>query len=411
MFPLSRMLGSFIRIGTLAVIDADGKRHVFGGAPGAPTVAMRLTDRSLYRKLFLNPDLYMGEAYMDGTLAFEEGSTLRDFLQLFLLNRRAPGAKHVPKLLQQASRMMKGFQQANPVGRAQQNVAHHYDIGNDFYKLFLDESMQYSCAYFPDGNETLEQAQKKKLTLIAAKLCLEPGLKVLDIGSGWGGLAFHIAALADVDVTGVTLSKEQHALSNERARQAGLAHRVRFELIDYRQLAGKFDRIVSVGMFEHVGVRHYEEFFAKVNDLLVDDGVVLLHSIGRMSPPGTTGAWFRKYIFPGGYTPSLSEVFPVVERQRLWVTDVEILRIHYAETLLEWDRRFQANRAAAAAMYDERFCRMWEFYLITAEMMFRTGSQQVFQMQLARRPDAAPLSRDYMVDLQRTYAARANAAA
>ena len=402
MFPLSHMLTSFVRVGTLKVIDAEGSTHLFGGGPG-PSATMKLTDRSLYTKLFLNPELHAGEAYMDGRMSFVEGSTLRDFLTLFSVNRLSLGSYPLQKVLRRVSRGLKRFQQANKVGEAQANVAHHYDLGNDFYRLFLDEGMQYSCAYFTDPGETLEQGQRNKLRLIAAKLRLAPGLKVLDIGSGWGDLALYLAAMEDADVTGVTLSTEQHALSNEKARAAGLAHRVRFELLDYRSMQGRFDRIVSVGMFEHVGVHHYPEFFAQVNALMQDDGLMLLHSIGHMSPPGTASPWLRKYIFPGAYSPALSEVFPVVEQASLWVTDLEFLRVHYADTLREWHRRFEANRAAIAAMYDERFCRMWEFYLISAEMMFRTGSQLVFHMQLARRRDAAPVVRDYVTDTQRRY--------
>ena len=401
MFPLSNMLEAFVRVGTLKVIDAEGKTHVFAGAPG-PQVTMRLTDPTLYRKLFFNPELAAGEAYMDGRMRFED-STLRDFLTLFSLNRLSLGNQPLQKLLRRVSRGLKRFQQANPVGKAQQNVAHHYDLGNDFYKLFLDEGMQYSCAYFLDDTETLEEAQQNKLRLIAAKLNLKPGLKVLDIGSGWGELALYLASLEEVDVTGVTLSKEQHELSNERARKAGLANRVRFELRDYREVREQFDRVVSVGMFEHVGVHHYPEFFAKVNDLLSENGVMLLHSIGHMSPPGTASPWLRKYIFPGAYSPALSEVFTAVEQASLWVTDLEFLRVHYAKTLAHWCRRFEANRARIAQMYDERFCRMWEFYLISAEMMFRTGSQLVFHMQLAHKRDAVPIVRDYVTDLQRRY--------
>jgi cyclopropane-fatty-acyl-phospholipid synthase len=401
MFPLSHMLRSFVRVGRLEVIDADGQRHVFSGAPG-PRVTMRLTDRSLYRKLFFNPELHAGEAYMDGRLCFEN-STLRDFLTLFSVNRLSLGNQPLQKVLRRISRGLKRFQQANPVGKAQRNVAHHYDLGNAFYKLFLDEGMQYSCAYFLDDSDSLEEAQRNKLRLIAAKLDLKPGLRILDIGSGWGDLALYLATMEEVDVTGVTLSTEQHALANEKAQRAGLGNRVRFELQDYRNVAGRFDRIVSVGMFEHVGVHHYGEFFAKINDLIADDGLMLLHSIGHMSPPGTASPWLRKYIFPGAYSPALSEVFTAVEQASLWVTDLEFLRLHYAKTLAHWCRRFEANRARIAEMYDERFCRMWEFYLISAEMMFRTGSQLVFHMQLSRRRDAAPIVRDYVTDLQRRY--------
>jgi cyclopropane-fatty-acyl-phospholipid synthase len=401
MFPLSHMLKSFVRVGTLKVVDAAGGVHVFSGTPG-PRVTMRLTDPTLYRKLFFNPELHAGEAYMDGRLSFED-SNLRDFLTLFSMNRLSLGSYPLQKVLRKVSRGLKGFQQANPVGKAQQNVAHHYDLGNDFYKLFLDEGMLYSCAYFLNDNETLEQAQRNKLRLIASKLNLKPGLRILDIGSGWGQLALYLAEMENVDVTGVTLSKEQHALSNDKARQAGLSDRVRFHLRDYRELDDRFDRIVSVGMFEHVGVHHYDEFFAKINALMSDDGVMLLHSIGHMSPPGTASPWLRKYIFPGAYSPALSEVFTSVEQASLWVTDLEFLRLHYAKTLNHWCRRFEANRAKVAQMYDERFCRMWEFYLISAEMMFQTGSQLVFHMQLARKRDAVPIQRDYITDLQRQY--------
>ena len=404
MFPLSHMLKSFVRIGTLTVIDASGRIHVFAGAPG-PRATIRLTDRSLYRKLFFNPELHAGEAYMDGRLSFE-GSTLRDFLTLFSVNRLSLASYPLQQVLRRISRALKRFQQANPIGKAQQNVAHHYDLGNELYRLFLDQGMQYSCAYFLSDEDTLETAQQNKLRLIAAKLALRPGLRILDIGSGWGDLALYLGRIAEVDVTGVTLSKEQHALSNRKAHEAGLSHRVRFELQDYRNVEGRFDRIVSVGMFEHVGVHHYGEFFAKVNALIEDDGLMLLHSIGHMSPPGTASPWLRKYIFPGAYSPALSEVFAAVEPVGLWVTDLEFLRLHYAKTLNHWHARFEANRAAIAKLYDERFCRMWEFYLVSAEMMFRTGSQLVFQMQLARRRDAAPIVRDYITDTQRALLAR-----
>lgn len=401
MFPLSNMMKSFVRVGTLKIIDAKGQVHVFAGEPG-PQVTMRLSDPSLYHKLVFNPELHAGEAYMDGRMSFED-SSLRDFLTLFSLNRMSLASYPLQKVLRSLSRKFKKRQQKNPVGKAQQNVAHHYDLGNDFYKLFLDEGMQYSCAYFTDENDTLEQAQRNKLRLIAAKLNLKPGLKILDIGCGWGDLALYLAELEQVEVLGVTLSKEQCKLATQRAQNAKLADRVKFELIDYRKVAGRFDRIVSVGMFEHVGVQHYGEFFGKINDLMVDDGLTLLHSIGHMSPPGTASPWLRKYIFPGAYSPALSEVFEVVEQNSLWVTDLEFLRVHYATTLAHWAQRFEANRAKIEAMYDARFARMWEFYLISAEMMFRTGSQLVFHMQLARQRDAAPITRDYITDRQRTY--------
>ncbi|MCZ6495980.1 MAG: cyclopropane-fatty-acyl-phospholipid synthase [Alphaproteobacteria bacterium] len=404
MFPLSHMMKSFVRVGTLKVIDADGNLHVFSGDPG-PNVTMRLTDRSLYHKLVFNPELHAGEAYMDGRMSFED-STLRDFLTLFSLNRLSLGSYPLQKVLRAVSRQFKRLQQANPVGKAQRNVAHHYDLGNDFYRLFLDDGLQYSCAYFLEDDETLEQAQHNKRRLLAAKLNLAPGQTILDIGCGWGDLALYLAGLEDVEVTGVTLSREQADLAQARAREAGLDGRVRFALKDYRELEGRFDRIVSVGMVEHVGVHHYGEFFGKLNALMEDDGLALIHSIGHMSPPGTASPWLRKYIFPGAYSPALSEVFAAVEQNSLWVTDLEFLRLHYAKTLAHWGRRFAANRAEIEAMYDEKFARMWEFYLTSAEMMFVTGSQLVFHMQLARKRDAAPINRDYITDRQRAYAKR-----
>ncbi len=367
---------------------------------------MRLTDPKLYRTLVFNSELAAGEAYMDGTLRFEEGSTLRDFLTLFSINRLSLGSYPIQKALRAIKMRFRKRQQSNVKGEAQRNVAHHYDLGNDFYKLFLDEHMLYSCAYFREPQETLEQAQRNKLRLLAAKLCLRPGMKVLDIGCGWGDLALYLAQLEDVEVLGVTLSKEQQALATQRAKDAGLEGRVRFELRDYREVDEFFDRIVSVGMFEHVGVHHYDEFFKKVNALMPDDGLAVLHSIGHMSPPGMASAWLRKYIFPGAYSPALSEVFEVVEKNSLWVTDLEFLRIHYATTLKHWGDRFEKNRDKVIEMYDERFARMWEFYLISAEMMFRTGSQLVFHMQLSRSRDAAPIVRDYISDRQKAYIVR-----
>ncbi|MFN7103171.1 MAG: class I SAM-dependent methyltransferase [Pseudorhizobium sp.] len=405
MFPLSHMMKSFIRKGQLTVIDANGKRHVFAGTPG-PEVTMRLTDKRLYRTLVFNPELAAGEAYMDGTMRFEEGSTLRDFLTLFSINRLSLGSYPLQKAIRAVKMRFRRRQQSNQKGEAQQNVAHHYDLGNAFYKLFLDDNMLYSCAYFREPTETLEQAQRNKLRLLASKLCLKEGMRVLDIGCGWGDLALYLAKLENVQVTGVTLSREQQKLASERAQKEGLADRVKFELRDYRDVDDRFDRIVSVGMFEHVGVQHYDEFFSHLNTMMPDDGIAVLHSIGHMSPPGMASPWLRKYIFPGAYSPALSEVFDSVERNSLWVSDLEFLRVHYATTLAHWGERFEANRDQVIALYDDRFARMWEFYLISAEMMFRTGSQLVFHMQLSRSRDAAPITRDYITDRQRDYIER-----
>lgn len=405
MFPLSWLLSTVFRRGSLTVIDADGGRHDIGDG-GEPRVVMRLHERALYRKLVTQTEVAAGEGYMDGTITFEEGTGVRDMLGLYLQNRQNMGDFPVFRLQAGLTRLVRRIQQSNRLGEARRNVSHHYDIGNDFYRLFLDENMLYSCAYFRTGDETLEEAQQNKLRLLAAKLDLRPGQKVLDIGCGWGDLAMYLARLADVEVTGVTLSSEQCDLANERARQAGLSDRVTFLLQDYRSLEDKFDRIVSVGMFEHVGSYHYDEFFRRISEMLSEDGVMMLHSIGRMDVPSFTSPWVRKYIFPGGYTPSLSEVLPRVEKNRLIVTDVEILRLHYARTLQHWYQRFMANREKAVEMFDERFARMWEFYLLGAEMSFITGSQMVFQMQLSKKRDTLPITRDYMFEAQSDYLKR-----
>ncbi|QDT14406.1 SAM-dependent methyltransferase [Alienimonas californiensis] len=409
MFPLSHLLSRFVQAGTLTVFDAEGREHVFGGKEPGPLVAFRLHDRKLYRTLFLKADPGLGEAYMDGTLTFggRDGGPgpngeaagaegLRDFLRLFNVNRFAFVGHPLQSVLKRASKAVKKVTQYNPVGKAQQNVAHHYDLSRELYELFLDEDLQYSCALFAHEGQSLEDAQRNKKRHLAAKLALAPGQRVLDIGCGWGGLALYLAKEHDVHVTGVTLSVEQHRVACERAEKLGLSDKVEFLLKDYRELDGPFDRIVSVGMFEHVGVGHYEEFFAKVKSLLTPDGAAVVHSIGRCTPPSSTGPWLRKYIFPGGYSPSLSEVFTHTEQARLWVTDVEILRLHYAKTLRAWAERFAANRGRVAELYDERFCRMWEFYLICCEMAFAEGNALVFQMQLARDRAALPLTRDYM---------------
>jgi len=391
---LANMLQRFIQKGTLRVIEADGNIGEFGGSPG-PAATIRLHEPDLPMKLFRNPELHGGEAYMNGTLTCED-CTIADFLNVFSINRGAIASYPLQSVLRRLSRWVRAFQQYNPIGQAQQNVAHHYDLSEELYRLFLDKDLQYSCAYFENGNETLEEAQEKKKRHIAAKLRLESGQKILDIGCGWGGMALYLAGIADVEVLGVTLSEEQHRVAVDRAKSMGLDNRVHFELRDYREVGDKFDRIVSVGMFEHVGATRYDEFFRKVYELLPDDGLAVLHSIGHMSPPSVASPWMRKYIFPGAYSPALSEVFAATERQHLWVSDVEVLRTHYADTLVEWNRRFQANRERVAELYDERFCRMWEFYLISAETMFRTGAQMVFHMQLARTREAAQLTRDYI---------------
>ena len=397
MWLLKHLFKRAVGRGTLRVYDVDNFLHEFIGTPAEPVVTMRLHDRKLYHSLFLNGKMTLGEAYTDGTLTFEEGSTVHDFLRLLVQNQASVATHPMLKAVNRLNRFLKPLQQLNPVGKAQKNVAHHYDLSARLYELFLDEDRQYSCAYFCAPEDTLEVAQENKKRLLVAKLALKSGQKVLDIGCGWGGLALFIAQQADVEVLGVTLSREQLAIANERAQTMGLADRVRFELMDYRHIDQQFDRIVSVGMFEHVGVSHYDEFFSKINALLVDDGVAVLHSIGRSCPPGSLSPWIHKYIFPGAYSPALSEVFPHVENNQLWVTDLEILRIHYATTLMEWHRRFLENRDEIARLYDERFCRMWEFYLLSVETSFRQGAGMVFQMQLAKQADTLPLTRHYIL--------------
>ncbi len=400
---LDAMLSRFVQTGTLRIIDAGGALHVYGGAKG-PEVTLRLKEPKLHRSLFLNPELRIGEAYMDGSLTVEEGS-LRELLLIFALNRDNLRDQPLQKLMRGAYKRVRSFYQRNSLRRARANVAHHYDLSNELYKLFLDDGLNYSCAYFTSPGQTLEQAQENKLRHIAAKLDLRPGQRVLDIGSGWGAMAFFLAEAMDVEVLGVTLSAPQLELAGERAKLRGLEDRVRFELMDYRSISGTFDRVVSIGMFEHVGYGNHREFFTKLSELLSDDGVALVHSIGRSGPPGAVMPWLRKYIFPGSYIPALSEAFAAVELAGLRVTDLEILRRHYAETLLHWEKRFQENRQQVADLFDERFCRMWEFYLNAIEVGFRYGKQMVFQMQLSKSIDTLPLCRDYMAEVEKALAA------
>jgi cyclopropane-fatty-acyl-phospholipid synthase len=396
---LARLLEERIDWGRLTVIDAHGKHHRLQGR-GGPAATIRLHDPRLHHRLLRDTYLYLGEAYMDGTLTIEEGD-LYTFIEICAANASNVAAGALWRTVDRAQLLLRFIHQHNPIGRARSNVAHHYDLSDRLYQLFLDADRQYSCAYFTHPHDDLEQAQLDKKRHLAAKLLLRPGVRVLDIGSGWGGLALHLAEAGAGEVLGITLSEEQLKVSRARAEHAGLADRVRFELRDYRELEGRFDRIVSVGMFEHVGVKHYGEFFQSVHDLLTEDGVALLHSIGRADGPSTTNSWTRKYIFPGGYSPALSEVLPAIEKRGLWVTDIEILRLHYAETLRLWRRRFMANRDQVAALYDERFCRMWEYYLVTSELAFRRLEHMVFQIQLAKRRDAVPLTRDYITDTER----------
>jgi cyclopropane-fatty-acyl-phospholipid synthase len=399
LYLLDKMLARVIKTGCLEVIDAKGVHHVYQGSAGTH-VTVRLNDAKLYNTLFLNPELHAGEAYMDGRLVIEQGS-LRDFLTMFAENRAGVRGHPVQKLVRGTAKKLKRFWQRNSITASRKNVQHHYDLSNDFYRLWLDTDMLYSCAYFASADDTLEQAQQNKLRHIAAKLDLKPGQRVLDIGCGWGAMALYLAKVADVTVVGVTLSTEQLNFAREQAKLRGLEQRVRFELMDYREVKGPFDRIVSVGMFEHVGISQFDAYFGKIKNLLTDDGMALVHSIGRKGGPGQTGAWVRRYIFPGGYSPALSETLQSIERAGLWVTDIEILRLHYAKTLRIWEQRFQSQRVTVAEMMDERFCRMWEFYLIASELAFSHGKHMNFQIQLTKDVHAAKLTRDYMFETER----------
>ena len=391
---LDILLRKYIRHGRLTVCYPGGTTKVYG--EGAPEIAIAIRDRASLMALSLDPDLKLGELYMDGRLTIEQGNVV-GLMDILMGNIARTGVSGSHRLLRLLRRSLRIFAQWNPARAARAHAAHHYDLSGHLYDLFLDAGRQYSCAYFAHDGDTLEEAQAEKKRHIAAKLNFDrPGLSVLDIGCGWGGLAMDIARHHSANVLGVTLSTEQLAMAQERARAAGLAEQARFELLDYRVVKGRFDRVVSVGMFEHVGARYYPDYFAKVREVLADDGVMLLHTIGRSDGPGTTNAWIRKYIFPGGYAPALSEIVPVIEQAGLVVTDVEVLRLHYAKTLAEWQKRFQTHRAEIAALYDERFCRMWEFYLAGAEMAFRHEGQVVYQIQIAKRVDSLPLTRDYM---------------
>ena len=397
-----------MKTGSLEIETADSVKETYGDGSGPP-LAVKIVDSGAERRLMLNPSLALGELFMDGRVVIAKGG-LYDLLEMGARNLAQLGDQPWAKALAKARLSLRGFHQRNHRRNARRNVAAHYDLDQRLYNLFLDSDRQYSCAYFEFPGQSLDDAQTAKRRHLAAKLLAGDGAKTLDIGCGFGGLALYLAGVAGARVTGVTLSEEQFAVATARARDTGLADRVEFRLQDYRDVPETFDRIVSVGMFEHVGVTHYDEFFTKVRGLLKDDGVMLLHSIGRNSVPGVTNAFIRKYIFPGGYIPSLSEVLPAIERAGLYVTDIEILRLHYAETLRAWRERFMARREEAKKLYDERFCRMWEFYLAGSETAFRVDAHMVMQIQIAKRQDVVPLTRDYIpereAELRRREAAR-----
>jgi cyclopropane-fatty-acyl-phospholipid synthase len=396
------LLKTFVRRGTFRVTTSRGTVLTFGDGTGQP-VSVRFASRAAEWGILLDPELKFGEAYMNGSFVVEQGS-IADVLAIMLgQNTDVPHWARPQYLIRYLARRIAQF---NPRKRARRNVAHHYDLDGRLYSLFLDADRQYSCGYFERPGQSLYDAQLAKKRHLAAKLVLDRGrpgrnLRVLDIGCGWGGLGLYLAETAGADVTGVTLSQEQHAIANERAAEKGLSKSARFHLQDYRDAPGPFDRIVSVGMFEHVGVNHYATFFRKSAQLLAEDGVMVLHSIGRSEGPAATNPWIAKYIFPGGYIPSLSEVLPRIEHAGLLVTDIEILRLHYAETLKAWRERFLAHREQVERIYDERFERMWEFYLAASEMSFREQALMVFQIQLTKRQGVVPMTRDYIAREER----------
>lgn len=392
-----------IRFGTVSLIDAMGTRHEicdFGGN----RVVIRLTDSKIARRLIFASSMGWCEAYMDGRLVFDEGS-LGDFLQIWGLSENILDQTWFGELFRITYSVLASLSHYNPMEKARRNVAHHYDLSAELYDQFLDSDRQYSCAYFPEGEEDIETAQLLKKRHIAAKLDIKPGMTVLDIGSGWGGMGIYLAQNFDCKVIGVTLSEEQHSLSNRRVKELGLQDRVHFELRDYRTLTEPVDRIVSVGMLEHVGRFHYRQYFKKVKALLKPDGVALIHTIARMGKPRPIGAWIRKYIFPGAYLPSPSQLTAAAENSYLWLTDVENLRLHYSKTLRCWYERFSLNRNKIRDIYDERFCRMWELYLLGCEMVFKDQYITVLQIQVTREIDALPITRDYMQENERRLAA------
>ena len=401
---IDRFLARHVKRGILHVTHANGATARFGTAdPAMPEVAIRFADRGVALAIVRNPGLGAAEMFMDGRLVIEAGD-IRGLITLLKGNTLwEAGRKSIEPILplRMLGRVSHRVDRINMARRAKKNVAHHYDLSDRLYDLFLDADWQYSCAYFTDPANTLDRAQDDKKAHIAAKLALLPGMRVLDIGCGWGGMALYLHARTGAEVLGVTLSEEQIKVARRRAEAAGVADKVKFELIDYRHVTGSFDRIVSVGMFEHVGPAHYRAFFRKCRDLLTRDGVMLIHTIGRMGKPGVTDDFTAKYIFPGGYNPALSEIVRGYEGMRMFPTDIEVLRVHYALTLDRWYDRTVAAKDEIVALYDERFYRMWSFYLAGASMAFRYGGLVNYQLQMAKSRDALPITRDYMIDAER----------
>jgi cyclopropane-fatty-acyl-phospholipid synthase len=409
---LERLLAGRITKGTLTIHRPGGVINLGTQAEGWPDIVIRINSASAERRIMTDPKLGLGETFMDGSLTVDD----EDIMGLVSLVRgnniwEKGGKLKPPSAVKDMMTMLaRPFQQLNSLANSRANVAHHYDLSNDFYKQWLDEDMQYSCAYWADGVETLEQAQIAKKAHIAAKLALQPGQRVVDIGCGWGGTALYLNKIADVDVLGITLSEEQLKLAQQRAEAAGVAHRVKFELIDYRDLAKRevqgFDRIVSIGMFEHVGVPQFDTFFRACSNLMTDEGVMLLHTIGRLGVPGATDAFTRKYIFPGGYIPALSETIASSEKVKLIHSDIENLRIHYAKTLREWYVRVRQIKDAVIAQYDEKFYRMWIFYLSGATAAFESGGMCNYQIQFVRNRHNIPITRDYIARTEAEYLSR-----
>jgi cyclopropane-fatty-acyl-phospholipid synthase len=397
---IGRLIDQILPVGRITIIQPDGTRETHGGG-GGKHVAVKLNDRRAALDIFRNPRLKLGELYMDGRLTIEDG-TILDLLELIVGAKPWEEGRRKALGKGKAGKLVSLFRRNN-VRRSRKNVAHHYDIGNDLYSLFLDKDLQYSCAYFTDPSNGLEQAQLDKKAHIAAKLDLRPGQRVLDIGCGWGGMALFLHRVAGVDVLGITLSQEQLKVARERAAAAGVSDHVRFELVDYRLLDGRFDRIVSVGMFEHVGAAHYEEFYSKCRELLTDDGVMLLHTIGKLGGAGTPDPFTDKWVFPGYHLPSLSQMCSASEKVKMIVSDVETLRLHYAYTLRHWLNRALNARAKIEAMYDERFFRMWEFYLAGGIVMFENGAACNYQVQYVRDRRALPITRDYIAEAEARY--------
>ncbi|MGO4915492.1 class I SAM-dependent methyltransferase [Pseudogemmobacter sp. W21_MBD1_M6] len=391
---LDHMLGALLRQGSVTLHLPDGSQRRYGDGTGDP-VTVRLHDRATVAHLARNPELAFGESYMNGTLTID-GDDLQGLMAIIVTNYNTHRPVWWMRWLGRTRTTLRRLRQNNIAPSSRRNVAHHYDLSSALFDLFLDHDRQYSCGYFHTPDDTLERAQSRKKAHIAGKLLIEPGMRVLDIGCGWGGLALTLARDHGAQVVGVTLSQEQHKIATQRALREGLSDRVDFRLTDYRDVTETFDRIVSVGMFEHVGLPHFQPYFATIRDRLTPDGVALIHTIGRSAPPEATNPWMAKYIFPGGYIPSMSEVTAAIEAEGLWLDDIECLRLHYAYTLRHWYDRFNANADKVRQIYDDRFIRMWRFYIAACEQTFRHGRQAVFQFQISRRIDAVPLTRDYL---------------